>query len=79
MKIREFENIKEFAKDRKLNRIIYSTMSLEEKAQLKKYIYGLNERRNRKDFIWEYLNEPMETDYYISVNIIMSSYDRSDK
>lgn len=53
-------------------------MSYQEKVKLKEYVYGLKERKNRKDLIWEYLNEPMETDYYISVNIIMSSFDRSN-
>lgn len=79
MEIRKFENVKEFAKDRKLNRLIYSTMTYEEKVALKKYVYGLKERQNRKDLIWEYLNEPLGTDYYIYVSLVLKSYVRSKK
>lgn len=76
MEIKKFSNIREFAEERKLNRIIYSMMNYDEKVKLKKYVYGLKEKRNRKDLIWEYLNEPMGEDYYISISIIMNNFDR---
>lgn len=79
MKMLGFKNISEFAEHRKINRIIYRTMTYEEKKELKKYVYELQERNNRKDLIWEYLNEPMETDYFIYISIILKGYDRSDK
>lgn len=79
MEIRKFENVKEFAKYRKLNRLIYSTMTYEEKLTLKKYVYSLEEKQNRKDIIWEYLNEPIGSDYYICVSIVLKSYMRSKK
>lgn len=79
MKIKEFNNIREFAKERKLNRIIYRTMSYEERKELKEYIYALSERTNRKDLIWEYLNEPIDTEYFVSISIILGGYVRNDK
>lgn len=79
MKIREFNNIREFAKDRKMNRIIYSMLTYEGKVELKKYIYGLKERNNRKDLIWEYLNEPIESDYFIYVSLVLKSYEGENK
>lgn len=79
MKIREFNNIREFAEDRKLNRIIYRTMSYEERKELKEYIYALKERTNRKDLMWEYLNEPLDTEYFVSISIILGGYVRNDK
>ena len=79
MKIREFNNIREFAKDRKMNRIIYSMLTYEEKVELKRYIYDLKERNNRKDLIWEYLNEPIESDYFIYVSLVLKSYEGENK
>lgn len=79
MKIKEFDNIKEFAKERKINRIIYRTMSYEERKELKEYIYALRERTNRKDLMWEYLNEPIDTDYFVSISIILGGYVKNDK
>lgn len=78
MKIREFNNIREFAKDRKLNRLIYTTMTYYEKVELKQYIYNLKERQNRKDIIWEYLNEPLESEYHVYISIILAGYDKDD-
>ena len=77
MEIKKFANVREFAENRKLNRIIYSTMTYEEKRKLKEYIYNLNERTNRKDLIWEYLNEPIEEEYYVSISLILGGYVRS--
>lgn len=54
-------------------------MSYEERVELKKYIYSLNERNNRKDLIWEYLNEPMETEYFMNISILISAYERNKK
>ena len=79
MKIREFTNIREFAKDRKMNRIIYSMLTYEERAELKRYVYGLQERNNRKDLIWEYLNEPLESDYFIYVSLVLKGYEGENK
>lgn len=79
MKIKKFSNIREFAKERKLNRIIYRTMNYEERKELKKYIYALNEKTNRKDLMWEYLNEPMDSEYFVSISIILGGYVRNDK
>lgn len=79
MKIKKFSNIREFAKERKLNRIIYRTMNYKEIRELKNYIYALNEKTSRKDLMWEYLNEPMDTEYFVSISIILGGYARNDK
>lgn len=52
-------------------------MNYYEKRELKNYIYALKERNNRKDLIWEYLNEPFESEYFMDISIILASYIRS--
>lgn len=54
-------------------------MKYEERKELKEYIYALKERNNRKDLMWEYLNEPIDTDYFVSISIILKGYVRNDK
>lgn len=54
-------------------------MNYEERKELKEYIYALKERNNRKDLMWEYLNEPIDTDYFVSISIILGGYVRNDK
>ena len=73
MEIRKFKNLVEFAEEKTLNRTIYSNMSYKEKRKLKYYIYhSLKERNSQKDLIWEYLNEPIESDYFIYTSIILN-------
>lgn len=77
MEIKRFKDIKEFAEEKTINRLIYDTMSYEEKRKLKFYIYYfLKEKEQKKDIIWEYLNEPIGSDSYIYTSIMLSSYNR---
>ena len=80
MEIKRFTNIKEFANEKTLNKTIYSNMSYKEKRKLKYYIYhSLKERNSQKDLIWEYLNEPIESDYFIYTSLVLNSIKRSGK
>lgn len=77
MKIKEFNNIKEFADQKTINKLIYSSMTRCEKRELKNYIYyKLNDRLDKKDLIWEYLNEPIDSEYYIYTAVMLGSYSR---
>ena len=76
MEIRKFENIREFAREKKINRLIYTTMTYEQKKELKRYIYNLKERTCRKDLMWEYLNEPLDDEYFVTISIILRGYER---
>lgn len=61
-----FVGVKEFYKKRKIIREKYSRLSLDEKWKYKYYIYShyLIEEYY-KDVIWEYLNEPKGSIYYV--------------
>lgn len=77
MEIKRFNNIKEFANDKTINKLIYTNMTYFEKKELKNYIYyTLQEKMDKKDLIWEFLNEPIDSDYYIYTAIILGSYSR---
>lgn len=77
MKIKEFNNIKEFASDKTINKLIFSNMTYQEKRELKRYIYNhLEDRVEKKDLIWEYLNEPIDSEYYIYTAVMLGSYSR---
>lgn len=80
MKIKEFNDIKEFASQKTINKLIYSNMTYEEKKELKDYIYhNLSDRVDKKDLIWEFLNEPMDSEYYIYTAVMLGSYARRKK
>ena len=78
MKIKEFNNIKEFAEQKTINKLIYSNMTYQEKKELRDYIYHyLDEKQEKnKDLIWEFLNEPMDSEIYLYSTIILGSYAR---
>ena len=69
--------INEFARHKSLNRAIYSSMSYDEKRKLKFYLYyviKINE--DKKDLIWKFLNEPIESEDYMSSVLILNKYGR---
>lgn len=77
MKIKEFKNIKEFAEQKTINKLIYSNMTYNEKKELKDYIYHyLEDKTDKKDLIWEFLNEPIDSEYYIYTAVMLGSYAR---
>ena len=80
MNIKKFKNIKEFAEQKTINKIIYNNTSYEEKRKLKFFIYYfLKEDEKKKDIIWEYLNEPIGSDSYIYTSVMLNSYSRRNK
>lgn len=80
MEIKRFKTFKEFAQERIINRTIYKTMTYDEKCRLKFYIYYvLKEKQDKKDIIWEYLNEPMDTETYLFCSIMINKYLKSNK
>ena len=73
----KINDIKEFAKHKSLNRAIYSSMSYNEKRKLKFYLYYVIKMRDdKKDIIWKFLNEPIETEEYIYSSLYLSKYGR---
>ena len=75
MEIKRFNNIKEFADQKTINKLIYSNMTYFEKKALKNYIYyELQEKNDKRDLIWEYLNEPIDSEYYIYTAVMIGSY-----
>ncbi len=77
MKIKEFKTIKEFAEQKTINKLIYSNMTYDEKRELKRYVYYIFEdKKDRQDLIWEFLNEPIDSEYYIYTAVMLGSYAR---
>ena len=73
----KIDNINEFARHKSLNRAIYSSMSYDEKRKLKFYLYyviKINE--DKKDLIWKFLNEPIESEDYMSSVLTLNKYGR---
>lgn len=73
----KIDNINEFAKHKSLNRAIYSSMRYDEKRKLKFYLYYVIKMKDdKKDIIWKFLNEPIETEEYIYSSLYLSKYGR---
>ena len=73
----KIKDIYEFAENRKLNKIIYSTYNYEQIRRLKFYVYyQMKEKEEKKNLIWEYLNEPLDSQDFIITSIILSKYGR---
>ena len=71
----KFNSFKEFVEHRKINKVIYNCMNYNEKRKLKNMIYYILEEKNdKKNLIWEYLNEPIESEDFIRISIIMNEY-----
>lgn len=73
----KFNNIKEFAQHRKINKAIYGGMTYQQKKELKHQVYDImEERKDKKDMIWEYLNEPMDSEDFIRISILLREIGR---
>ena len=80
MEMNNFNNIKEFAENKTINKLIYSNMDYNSKKALKKYIYQiLLEKPDKKDIMWEFLNEPIDSETYMYCSLMLSSYTRRKK
>ena len=61
----KFNDFMEFIYKRKQMRVYYVLLTYNEKREYKKYIYNLTYKDCFKDKIWEYLNEPKMSQYYV--------------
>lgn len=60
-----FNDFLDFYEKRKEIKKEYQIKSLKGKKEYKEKIYNLNMSQFELDIIWEYLNEPMGSNYYI--------------
>lgn len=73
----KIDNISEFVRHKSLNRAIYSSMNYDEKRKLKFYLYCVIKiDEDKKDLIWRFLNEPIESEDYIYSTLILNKYGR---
>jgi hypothetical protein len=71
----KIDNINEFARHKSLNRAIYSSMNYDEKKKLKFYLYYVIKiDEDKKDLIWKFLNEPIESEDYMRSVLILNKY-----
>lgn len=62
-----FIGFKDFYKRSRKIKSMYDKLSLEEKWTYKYYVYSnALVSQNRLDLIWEYLNEPENSEYFVS-------------
>lgn len=62
-----FIGFKDFYKRSRKIKSMYDRLSLEEKWTYKYYVYSnALISQNRLDLIWEYLNEPENSEYFVS-------------
>lgn len=62
-----FIGFKDFYKRSRKIKSMYDRLSLEEKWTYKYYVYSnALVSQNRLDLIWEYLNEPENSEYFVS-------------
>lgn len=62
-----FIGFKDFYKRSRKTKSMYDKLSLEEKWTYKYYVYSnALISQNRLDLIWEYLNEPENSEYFVS-------------
>lgn len=74
----KINNINEFAKNKNINKIIYKSMCYNKKRKLKFYIYYVMKlEEEKKDLIWRFLNEPLESDEYIYSSLMLNKYRRN--
>lgn len=66
LKEMKFNNLIEFIKKREIFKIYYILLTHNEKVIFKTYVYKLNYKNKVKDKIWEYLNEPKMSPYFVS-------------
>ena len=60
-----FENFNSFFEKRTLIRLNYNFLTKKQKIEYKKFVYSTKLREEIKDKIWEYLNEPMVSPFYV--------------
>lgn len=70
-----FISYRTFYKNRHLIKDIYINSTTKQKQHIKRYLYSIAIiKPYHKDIIWEYLNEPIDSDYYVSNNTLRKEY-----
>lgn len=73
-----FISYRTFYKKRHFIREKYKTMNYYQKLSLKRYLYSITIiTTQHKDLIWEYLNEPLDSIFYVSNNKLRKQYLRA--
>lgn len=65
-----FDDFKDFYNKRDTIKKLFSHLCVSSKTQYKSYVYGKKMRVYLLDKIWEYLNEPFGSVYYINDDIL---------
>lgn len=60
-----FKDFDSFFEERTLIRLNYNFLTKKQKIEYKKFVYSIKVREEIKDKIWEYLNEPMVSPFYV--------------
>lgn len=74
-----FNNYKEFFENRKTIKKIYVVLNNDFKRKYKDFVYSTNLKDYFKDRIWEYLNEPMISPYYVCDYELRKIYEAYEK
>ena len=75
-----FIDFDDFYQNRKLIRECYSTLTLHDKIQYKRFVYDcLNECMTDKDCIWNFLNENMDCKKELAARVNTRRYSRKNK
>ena len=74
-----FYNYKEFFNKRKFIRFNYKFLNIEKKRSYKDFVYSTNLKEYFKDRIWEYLNEPLISPYYVYDYELRKIYETYEK
>lgn len=70
-----FISYRTFYKNRHIIKDIYNKSTIKQKIQFKRYLYSITIIKPfHKDIIWEYLNEPIGSEYYVSNNRLRKEY-----
>lgn len=70
----KFYNLKDFCNKADYIKKRYGTLGLQEKVDYKMYVYSNCFMNGRIiDKIWEYLNEPLGSCYYVSLHTLVNS------
>lgn len=73
-----FKTFRTFYKNRQIVRQIYEKLDMKSKLELKRYIYSNTLIiPYHKDLIWEYLNEPKGSPFYVFNNTLRKQYGKA--
>lgn len=74
-----FNNFKDFFDKRKVIKYNYLLLTLKYKRKYKNFVYSTKLKDYFKDRVWEYLNEPMISPYYVYDYELRKIYEAYEK